>query len=198
MPHTGKCYDVQNLTIRHVKCTWKIPVSDAQTKCQTCKTYRDNVLRSGLSRQLKQKEDEERSSKVCAVDSHVNYRYLTTPEKLLRMCNLHTMVRLHQKKIYQLHSQLEKIIQSHGVSVDDNLNGDLMAVAQKHQPNTTAGDETFSSIFWKQQVKASSVKSSKGMRWHPAMIRWCLYLLHKSSGCYKTLRATGVLHLPSE
>ena len=82
-------YDVQNLTIRHVKCTWKIPVSDAQTKCQTCKTYRDNVLRSGLSRLLKQKEDEERSSKVCAVDSHVNYRYLTTPEKFLRMRNLH-------------------------------------------------------------------------------------------------------------
>ena len=58
------------------------------------------------------------------------------------MRNLHTMVRLHQKKIYQLQSQLEKIIQSHGVSVDDNLNGDLMAVAQKHQPNTTAGDES--------------------------------------------------------
>ena len=36
------------------------------------------------------------------------------------------------------------------------------------------------------------------MRWHPAMIRWCLYLHHKSSGCYKTLRATGVLQLPSE
>ena len=117
MSHTGKCYDVQNLTIRHVKCTWKIPISDPQTKCQTCKTYQDNILRSGLSRQLKQKEDEERSSKICAVDSHVNYRYLTTPEKLLRMRNLHTMVRLHQKKIYQLQSQLEKIIQSHGVSL---------------------------------------------------------------------------------
>ena len=36
------------------------------------------------------------------------------------------------------------------------------------------------------------------MRWHPAMIRWCLYLHHKSSGCYKTLRATGMLQLPSE
>lgn len=200
--HTGKnvvaYYDAKNLTIRHVKCIWKIPISDARTKCQACKTYRDNVLRSGLSRLLKQKEDEERSSKVCAVNSHVNYRYLTTPEKLLRMRNLHTMVRLHQKKINQLQSQLEKVIKSHGVSVDDGLNGDLMAVAQKHQPNTTADEETFSSIFWKQQVKASSVKSPKGMRWHPAMIRWCLYLHHKSSGCYKTLRATGVLQLPSE
>ena len=55
-------YDAQNLTIRHVKCTWKIPDSDAQTKCQICKTYQDNVLHSGLSRLLKQKEDEERSS----------------------------------------------------------------------------------------------------------------------------------------
>ena len=36
------------------------------------------------------------------------------------------------------------------------------------------------------------------MRWHPAMIRWCLYLHHKSSGCYSTLRNSGVLTLPSD
>ena len=36
------------------------------------------------------------------------------------------------------------------------------------------------------------------MRWHPAIIRWCLYPHHKSSGCYSTLRNSGVLHLPSE
>ena len=30
------------------------------------------------------------------------------------------------------------------------------------------------------------------------MIRWCLYLHHKSSGCYSTLRNSGVLTLPSD
>ena len=36
------------------------------------------------------------------------------------------------------------------------------------------------------------------MRWHPAIIRWCLYLHHRSSGCYSTLRISGILRLPSE
>ena len=36
------------------------------------------------------------------------------------------------------------------------------------------------------------------MRWHPEIIRRCLYLHHCSSGCYNTLRNTGVLSLPSE
>lgn len=59
-------------------------------------------------------------------------------------------------------------------------------------------EENFSSIFWQQQFKAASLNSPKGMRWHPAIIRWFLYLHHKSSGCYSTLRNSGVLHLPSE
>ena len=36
------------------------------------------------------------------------------------------------------------------------------------------------------------------MHWHPAMIRWCLYLQYKSSGCYSTLRNSGVIKLPSQ
>jgi len=44
-------------------------------------------------------------------------------------------------------------------------------------------------------AEAFSLESTKQMKWHPAMIRWALYLHHK---CYKTLRNSGVIHLPSE
>ena len=47
-------------------------------------------------------------------------------------------------------------------------------------------------------MKASLVKGKQGIRWHPAIIRWCLYLHHRSSGAYSTLRNSGVLKLPSE
>ena len=30
------------------------------------------------------------------------------------------------------------------------------------------------------------------------MIKWCLYLRHRSSGAYETLRRSGVLNLPSQ
>ena len=36
------------------------------------------------------------------------------------------------------------------------------------------------------------------MRWHPAIIRWCLYLHYKSSGCYSAIWKAGVLTLPSD
>ena len=59
-------------------------------------------------------------------------------------------------------------------------------------------DKRFKSIFWQQQMKASLAKGKQGIRWHPAIIRWCLYLHHRSSGAYSTLRNSGVIVLPSE
>ena len=34
------------------------------------------------------------------------------------------------------------------------------------------------------------------MRWHPAMIKWCLFLRHQSSRAYET--QSGCIHLPSQ
>ena len=47
-------------------------------------------------------------------------------------------------------------------------------------------------------MKASLAKSKQGILWHPAIIRWCLYLHHRSSGAYSTLTKSGVIALPSE
>ena len=40
-------------------------------------------------------------------------------------------------------------------------------------------DNSFQCIFWEQQLQAAKQKDSCSMRWHPLMIRWCLYLQHK-------------------
>ena len=39
--------------------------------------------------------------------------------------------------------------------------------------------ESFQHVFWQQQVEASSKPNMRNMRWHPLMIRWCLYLRYK-------------------
>lgn len=36
------------------------------------------------------------------------------------------------------------------------------------------------------------------MRWHPLMIKWCLYLRHLSGRAYETLRDSGCIALPSQ
>ena len=70
-------YDQECLTIRHVDCQKKLPASWNKKRCCFCKKYRDNVL-SSLSQWHKQQEQG-----CCSTEasSHVNFRYLATPEK---------------------------------------------------------------------------------------------------------------------
>ena len=185
-------YDYQQRTIRHVQCPVKIPKIGNTKRCTCCKSHRDNVLHSSLSRLLKQGDKQQQAR--CSIDSHVNYRYLTTPEKVDRMHRLHNAVRVSKRKISDLQGQLDKAIKIDGVRLDECTSNGLLSVLNNHQQTS----ETFSTIFWQQQLKAASIKDKRGMRWHPAMIRWCLYLHHKSSGCYATLRNSSVLTLPSD
>ena len=59
-------------------------------------------------------------------------------------------------------------------------------------------EKTFERMFWEQHARAASSKSTKGNRWHPAMIKWCLYLRHLSGKAYETLRNSNVIVLPSQ
>ena len=36
------------------------------------------------------------------------------------------------------------------------------------------------------------------MRWHPLVIKWCIYLRHLSGSAYELLRNAGYLKLPSQ
>ena len=40
--------------------------------------------------------------------------------------------------------------------------------------------------------------NKKGIRWHPLIIRWCLYLRHQSSKAYDLIRDSGCIALPSQ
>ena len=111
---------------------------------------------------------------------------------------MHDSMRLSKRKISTLQGRLDRLIEVDGVKVDGTTHEGLLSILRGHQQTAAASADTFSSIFWQQQLKATSVKGRNGMRWHPAIIRWCLYLHHKSSGSYSTLRNTGVLTLPSE
>ena len=71
-----------------------------------------------------------------------------------------------------------------GVLVDKTTNEDLLSIMSS---NSTAIETTNDqSIFWEQQLKVMSCKGKQGMRWHPAIIHWCLYPHHRSSGAYST------------
>ena len=49
-------------------------------------------------------------------------------------------------------------------------------------------------LLWDQQKAAATL--GKQMRWHPAVIRWCIALHSKSSSSYNLMRDSGFIRLP--
>ena len=85
-----------------------------------------------------------------------------------------------------------------GILVDKGTNEDLLSIMTSNSDAIESTDnKKFQSIFWEQQLKVKSVKGEQGIRWHPAIIHWCLYLHHCSSGAYSTLRKSDVIALSS-
>ena len=134
-----------------------------------------------------------------SLSSHVNYRYMTTPEKHKRMTLLHKENRSIQLKAIKLKAKLSKVMNKVGVSLNSDLTNDLHEVMEitEHQALKEFQPGTFQHIFWHQQKEAAE-KDRRGIQWHPAMIKWCLFLRHQSSRAYETLQQSGVIHLPSQ
>ena len=86
------------------------------------------------------------------------------------------------------------------IVVDDMLREDLESIMTEMTEDVQKNhaDNSFRRLFWQQQLEANQLKDRRQVRWHPAMIRWCLNLKLISSGVYGALRSSGVLVLPSE
>ena len=86
-----------------------------------------------------------------------------------------------------------------GVQLDEEAHKGLQQImAAESKRMAESLPNSFQKLFWQQQNEAASKSSAKGMRWHPLMIKWCLYLRHRSSGAYDLLRESGCLKLPSQ
>ena len=187
--------DQVNGGIHHVDCIKQISLDSQSRICPKCSRFRENVLRGRLARILKDKN----TSQSVEASSHTNFRFLTSSEKSERMKNMAAVIHNRDQQIACLHEKINGLVANQGIVVDQDIHTDLVSMmkeygglAQKDQSNP------FMKIFWDQQLKAASLDSTRQMRWHPAVIRWCLYLHHRSSGCYKTLRNSGLLYLPTE
>jgi hypothetical protein len=116
------------------------------------------------------------------------------------MKNLHRSLRKSDKEVQYLKEQLQKVVEAKSIPVDDGMSDDLQAVMKDENTNITQHfpEGSFCRLFWQQQLTAASKKDKRGMHWHPLMVKWCLYLRHKSSGAYEHLRDSGCISLPSQ
>lgn len=180
-----KSYDS---TVRSSTC--HLVTDDNQ--CPACSRYRA-TLRGLLSRWKKSKlaSPKRRTS----LSSQVNFRYLKTPEKMLKLRSIRMLANLTKRKLLQLKLQIKKANEKSLVAVDKELGEDLSRMFDA-LPKCSASEDSFEHLFWEEQRKVNLAKS--GMhKWHPMVVRWCLNLKLTSTTAYETLRSSKLLKLPS-
>lgn len=109
-------------------------------------------------------------------------RYQSAPELVQRLQNLKHKNSVLKKYANRMREKIEKAVEPELVTLDDEANSYLTGIADSPECSShisTIPQRSFQHIFWMQQVEAAKKSKSSSMRWHPLMIRWCLYLRHK-------------------
>ena len=116
-------------------------------------------------------------------DSCTPYTVMTKDEMRVRMKKLHDELRRIQKLRDRMRELLDTRAEKHGVTVNEEMHRDLKSIIETEgNKNIQKECNSFQRIFWQQQVLAASKQDARGMRWHPLMIKWCIYLRYLSSG----------------
>ena len=146
-----------------------------------------------VSHYHRQQESSSDNTSISSQSSHTNYRFLTPTDQKERTRRNHDAFTASKKRAQYLQGKISSLISDSGVEVSKELNDDLLFIMKKNAKEVKIefSDESFPQLFWEQQMKAALVKDARAMRWHPLIIKWCLYLQHKSSGAYELLRTSG-------
>lgn len=154
-------------TIRHVNCL--LLLGDPGL-CSHCKQYKKNSLNKLLSRALKNESNKEN------ISSHMNYRFMDSGSKDARMKSLKMEVHKATNALKRMEKKLKEVIKKDAMPVDNTLHSDLLQI-MKNQKSISEDDPSkkIKEIFWKQQLQAFSKSNPKSIRWHPMIIKLCLY-----------------------
>ena len=116
------------------------------------------------------------------------------------MHRLHTLQRSTHQQLKRLEAKLAAAVEKNPFPVDEQIHEDLCNIVAAQSPyiESTYPPGSFQWLFWEQQKQANACADARSMRWHPLMIKWCVYLRHLSSSAYETLRDSGCVVLPSQ
>ena len=180
-------------SIFHKDCEVLVESSEPQKvlRCQACVKHR-KLLCTMAACTLK---DDGTSH-----SSHTTYANLHSFEKDQRLHNMAKELSKFRQRNKHLKKRIDAAVKTVGVTVDSALHNDLKEVMEKETDKVYAAypEELFPHLFLEQQQKAASLKDARSMKWHPLIIKWCLYLRHLSGKAYELLRKTGAVSLPSQ
>ena len=81
------------------------------------------------------------------------------------------------EEVKRLKDKVNKLL-GQGETVDNELSSDLLEIMHENadQIRNAYPENSFSRLFWYEQLKAASTKDPRQVRRHPVLIRWCLNL----------------------
>ena len=182
-----------HVSIYHSKCDILIKPGDCK-RCESCKAYR-KTLSAMLSRHSRRQNDDRTNP-----SSHTTFANLQPAEKDERLKRLRDENKKAKLYINRLKKKIDAATAKDGVELDIEMSNDLEAImtTKMQQIHSAYPEGSFLRLFWDQQQTALSLKDSRSMKWHPLVIKWCLYLRHLSGKGYELLRKSGCLKLPSQ
>uniref|UniRef100_A0A8W8MHY1 Transposable element P transposase-like RNase H domain-containing protein n=1 Tax=Magallana gigas TaxID=29159 RepID=A0A8W8MHY1_MAGGI len=121
-----------------------------------------------------------------------NMLHPKTPLKHVPQTTLIKHFKVIREENRKLQSLVDSLSRGETASVADDVGEGLFATLQSCKSGNALMD-----LFWEEQKKAFTT-SPKGMRWHPMMIRFAIYLRCQSPRAYESLRESGVLRLPNQ
>ena len=193
--HVRTCVDGGSYTPT-IRCN-DCPIILMGTKCSCCVSYR-NTLRKMKARWLKQKTSS--PSVRQSPSSRTNVRFLKTPERLKRYKGLRSRLDNKIKENKRLRAKIKDMINKQGNRIDHEISADLHTIMNEMTDKVYNDNPpgSFRRLFWEEQMKALQQKDKRQIRWHEAVIKWCLHLKYLSSSAYHALRSSGIIQLPSE
>ena len=167
---------VQQSRLRSKACEGACSSSDCESRCKFCNDLIP-ILEQSLANEKVRLHPKTPLSTVSRKD-------LIKEVKATRVDT-----RTLQAQVNSMRRELDR----KGVMVPQDVSEGLASVID--QSSSTSSE--LMKLFWAEQKKAFSV-SPHGMRWHPMMIRFAIYLQYQSPRAYQALKETGVLRLPNK
>ena len=168
--------EILTQTVRSTTCAMVVH----DVKCKSLKKYRA-TLRAMYSRWTSHGH-----SLTTDTTSHVNERYMTSPEIIGKMKEMKKRIHTAESELRNLQKKLQGLTKQNGEKVDNNLHNDLLSIMRENTDKIRVAypEGSFNRLFWEEQLQASTANDSRQVRWHPLMTRWCLNMKLLSSATY--------------
>ena len=126
--------------------------------------------------------------------SHAKLTWLSCEELIERCRSLQEERKELTRKHTAMKKDIEHLINAEGIMLTEKQTEVVLQCVDSLEGELK--EDIPERLLWEEQLKA--VKTKTNMRWHPAIIRWCIAIQSKSASAYRVLCEAGFIKLPHE